>query len=507
MVRVGLQSMVSPGLRSVQEDSLRQRYRESFDAEIKDRVRAVGVAMGLPEGYVRAATELHTTLGPLLESIDRLTRAIDEADGKDASAKEHLQRLSQVVVEVAGRQFDIHASVGDEANFRDLLDDRLEALAHQHGSPSPAKRARLAQIARLSTEFTQVLRSPRSNYTAFLARSSSIVAGTCVGVGKQALGITEVPYDWVIVDEAARASPMELVVAMQAGKRVLLVGDHLQLPPSYPRTVEDQASALLGMSRKDFRRMNNFQRAFSSKYGQSVGRTLRVQYRMAEHISRLVSHCFYADALEVGRTPPGDEYESLPPFLASQVVWVDTQDQGREAFHRSAGTHEGALVNEQEAAAVVEVVRAILTSAEFLEQVQAKEGDREPVIGVIAMYADQRDLIRKKLEQAEWASGLRGRFSVGTVDSYQGKENRIIVLSVVRNDTSEQIGFLNDPERINVAMSRAKDRLVIVSSSAMWRPRTATPMHRVLDEVARLAEQRLAQFVPSKELKRSLSHA
>ena len=70
-----------------------------------------------------------------------------------------------------------------------------------------------------------------------------------------------------------------------------------------------------------------------------------------------------------------------------------------------------------------------------------------------------------------------------------------------------EYGFLSDPERINVAMSRAKDRLVIVSSSAMWRSRTATPMHRVLDEVDRLAEQRLAQFVPSKELKRSLSHA
>lgn len=56
-----------------------------------------------------------------------------------------------------------------------------------------------------------------------------------MGVGKQALGITEGPYEWVIVDEAARASPMELVVGMQAGKRVLLVGNHLQLPPSYPR--------------------------------------------------------------------------------------------------------------------------------------------------------------------------------------------------------------------------------------------------------------------------------
>nr|WP_315492825.1 AAA domain-containing protein [uncultured Pseudomonas sp.] len=508
MVRVGLQSMVSPGLRNVQEDSLRQRYRESFDAESMDRVRAVGVAMGLPEGYVRSATKLHITLGPLLQSIDRLICTIDEADGKDPSAKEHLRRLRQVFVEVAERQFGIHASTSDDAaNLRDLLGQKLESLAHQHGSPSPAKCARLEQIALLSTEFSQVLRSPRSNYTAFLARSSSIVAGTCVGVGKQALGITEVPYDWVIVDEAARASPMELVVAMQAGKRVLLVGDHLQLPPSYPRAVEDQASALLGMPRKDFRRMNNFQRAFSSNYGQSVGRTLRVQYRMAEHINRLVSHCFYGDALEVGRAPPGAEYEKLPAFLASQVVWVDTQDQGREAFHRSAGTHEGALMNEQEALAVVEVIRAILTSARFLEQVQKKDGDHEPIIGVIAMYSAQRDLIRNKLEQAEWASGLRHCFSVGTVDSYQGKENRIIILSVVRNDTSENIGFLSDPERINVAMSRSKDRLVIVSSSSMWRTRAATPMKSVLDEVERLAERHLALFVPSKELKRSLSNA
>ncbi|MNY63294.1 hypothetical protein D3C86_2002310 [compost metagenome] len=96
---------------------------------------------------------------------------------------------------------------------------------------------------------------------------------------------------------------------------------------------------------------------------------------------------------------------------------------------------------------------------------------------------------------------------MGTVDSYQGKENRIIVLSVVRNDAGEHIGFLSDPERINVAMSRAKDRLVIVSSSAMWRPRSMTPMKRVLDEVENLAARDVALFVPSKDLKRSLVHA
>jgi len=504
MVRVGLQSMVSPGLRIIQEDFLRQRYRETFDAEIKGRVRAVGLAMGLPHGYVHTATELHITLGALLQRIDQLTRTQDDSADAVLPA-EHLQRLQDVFFEIARNRFGIPAT-GTE-NLETLLTSRLEALAHEHGSPSPAKCARLGQIASLSTEFSQVLRSPRSNYTAFLARCSSIVAGTCVGVGKQALGITDVPYDWVIVDEAARASPMELVVAIQAGKRVLLVGDHLQLPPSYPRAVEEQAAALLGVSRKEFRRINNFQRAFSSKYGQAVGRTLRIQYRMADAISRLVSHCFYDDSLDVGRKPPGDEYRWLPGFLAKEVVWVDTQDQGRAGYHRSAGTHEGALVNEAEAAAVVEVVRGIMESKKFLDQVIEDDGDNEPIIGIIAMYSAQRDLIRRKFEQAEWAAGLRERFTVGTVDSYQGKENRIIVLSVVRNDTNEHIGFLSDPERINVAMSRAKDRLVIVSSSAMWRSRSTTPMKRVLDEVENLVTRELAQFVPSNELKRSFVHA
>lgn len=505
VVRVGLQSMVSPGLRSMQEDSLRQRYRETFDAEIKERVRAVGLAMGLPQGYVRTATELHITLGALLQRIEQLAHTEDESDDAGSSTVEHLQRLRQVFLEIAGNRFGIPAAGAED--LEELLKSKLEALALEHGSPSPAKCARLAQIARLSTEFSQVLRNPRSNYTAFLARCSSIVAGTCVGVGKQALGIMDVPYDWVIVDEAARSSPMELVVAMQAGKRVLLVGDHLQLPPSYPRAIEEQAAALLGVSRKDFRRINNFQRAFSSKYGQSVGRTLRIQYRMADVINRLVSHCFYDDSLDVGRSPPGDEYQFLPKFLAKQVVWVDTQDQGRAGFHRSAGTHEGALVNESEAAAVVEVVRGIMEAKEFLDRVRAEDGDHEPIIGIIAMYAAQRDSIRRKLEQAEWAAGLREHFTVGTVDSYQGKENRIIVLSVVRNDTGEHIGFLSDPERINVAMSRAKDRLVIVSSSAMWRSRSTTPMKRVLDEVENLVARDVALFVPSKDLKRSLAHA
>ena len=505
MVRIGLPSMVSPQLRHIQEDALRQRYRETFDADLKQRVRAVGYAMGLPQEYVRAAVEMHTSLGALLERIHHIERAQNNnEDGSEASST-HIQRLREVFVEVASARFGIQATSTDDLEA--VLEAELADLATLHDSPSPAKCVRLGQISRLSTEFSQVLRNPRSNFTAFLTRSASVVAGTCVGIGKHALGIVDLAYDWVIVDEAARASPMELVVAMQAGKRVLMVGDHLQLPPSYPVAVEENAAQMLGISRGELRRMNNFQRTFSSNYGKAVGRTLLRQYRMASAINQVVSHCFYKDALEVGRDEPGPEYDDMPGYLAKQVVWVDTSDQARNAFHRSAGTHEGALENEAEAVAIVDIVRSIAKSGGFLRRVHEMDGAAHPPIGIIAMYAAQRDLVRRKLEQADWATDIRDLYSVGTVDSYQGKENRIIILSVVRNDTSRAIGFLSEPERINVAMSRAKDRLVVVSSSAMWQSHPRSPMHSVLEEIRKLAASGNAAFVFSQDLKRRVPHA
>jgi serine/threonine protein kinase len=505
MVRIGLPSMVSQPLRPIQEDALRQRYRETFDAELKGRVRAIGYAIGLPHEYVDAAVEMHTSLGSILERIEHIDKASSASADGSATSAVHVQRLREVFVEIAETRFNITASPVED--LWEVLDAALENLAIEHDSPSPEKCERLGQVSRLSTEFSKVLRNPRSNFTTFLARSASVVAGTCVGVGKHALGIVDVAYDWVIVDEAARASPMELVVAMQAGRRVLLVGDHLQLPPIYPMPVEESAAQLLGISRGEFRKMNNFQRAFSSNYGKAAGRTLLLQYRMANAINQVVSNCFYKKALEVGRVPPGLEYDFLPPHLGREVIWIDTSDQGRAAFHRPTGTHEGALENEAEAVAVLEVVRSISKSAEFLQQIRKIDEGRHAAIGIIAMYAAQRDLIRRRLEQADWASDIRDLYTVGTVDSYQGKENRIIILSVVRNDTSKAIGFLADPERINVAMSRAKDRLVIVSSTSMWTAHPKTPMHAVLEEVKRLEAEGEALFVPSQELRRSFAHA
>lgn len=500
MVRVGSATMVSKKLRSVHEDARRQIYREKFDAEIRERIRAVGYQLGLPRTYVDIASDVFMTLGQLLSRIESLQNSDNSIkDTDEGKLNAQITRLKERFCEIAMSRFDL--AVSTESSLRDAMEGLLSTVAYTNGSPSPEKCQKLERLFWLSKEFSEVLRSPHSNFTSFLSRTARVVAGTCVGVGKHMLGIVDHVYDWVIVDEAARASPMELVVAMQAGRRVLLVGDHLQLPPMYPKAMEEKTSQILDIGRADFRKMNNFQRAFSSEYGKSVGRTLLKQYRMASSINRVVSNCFYEGSLTVDRAEPIAAYETLPGYLAKQVVWIDTADQGRASFHRDL-SGRGALVNEIEANIIVSLVREIAMSNGFVEAIRIKVHESESApIGIITMYAAQRDLIRRKLDQADWAGDIRDLFTVGTVDSYQGKENCIIILSLVRNDTSSLVGFLSEPERINVALSRAQDRLIVVGSTTMWSGRAGTPLKKVLDEVMLMSKEGQAQLVPSSALK------
>ena len=272
----------------------------------------------------------------------------------------------------------------------------------------------------------------------------------------------------------------------------------------YPKAVEEKTSQILGISRTDFKKINNFQRAFSSEYGRTVGRTLLKQYRMASAINRVVSNCFYDGALIVDREAPIQAYETLPEYLSKEVTWIDTADQGRSSFHKDISAGAGALVNEVEANTITSIVREIASTKDFVDAIRLKVSGSESIpIGIITMYAAQRDLIRRKLDQAEWASEFRDLFTVGTVDSYQGKENCIIIVSVVRNDSSSVIGFLSEPERINVALSRAQDRLIIVGSTAMWSERSGTPLKKVLDEILVMSEEGIAQQILSRSLKGS----
>jgi superfamily I DNA and/or RNA helicase len=137
-------------------------------------------------------------------------------------------------------------------------------------------------------------------------------------------------------------------------------------------------------------------------------------------------------------------------------------------------------------------LKQILESDEFTtalaEDLGASRKGHEVPIGIICFYSKQRDVIDRLLSEEVGLAERRRWVKVDTVDGYQGKENRIIILSTVRNNPHGVVGFLRSPNRINVAMSRAMERLVIVGSRSMWTSKNrGLPLGRVLSTIEEMA--------------------
>ena len=116
------------------------------------------------------------------------------------------------------------------------------------------------------------------------------------------------------------------------------------------------------------------------------------------------------------------------------------------------------------------------------------------------MYAEQKRLIRQKFNQRIWNDGFKALVKIDTVDSYQGKENRIIILSLTRSDKQKSPGFLRTPNRINVAMSRAMDRLLIIGNAEMWTNHNKDkPLGQVVSFMSDMGEDAGYKFMSTKK--------
>ena len=305
----------------------------------------------------------------------------------------------------------------------------------------------------------------RRSFEEFLANTRHMVAGTCVGLGRSSLGLSSAQFDLVIIDEAARCTPSELCVPIQAGKWVLLVGDHLQLEPFHEPAVLREARRRLHVLMPEVVR-SDFERCFSSAYGKASGHTLTIQYRMLPAIGRLVSEAFYEGRLEHGRTEPIVPDAIWPDSLRSELLWITTDELGSEAFQRPDARRS--LSNPIELNAIADLLRELDNHLPFLDWLVTESSDEKP-IGIICMYSAQAQAMRQKLRSIGLSGTLLNACKIDTVDSYQGKQNLLVILSLVRNNedhddvaTGKSIkpGFLSRPNRINVALSRAMDRLV-----------------------------------------------
>jgi len=490
---------VSTGLRDVYSNSIVSEQRELFRAEAKYRVEAMGRALGLQPKYL---SELINAELKLFKQIDHFNKFKESLSDQDME-KEDTQKLKQSLLELDNT---IRTTIKEEfALALDKNDDLVGAkylllnkLNHEYAiRPDEALRARA--LAKLSRDMLDVLETDQVNYDEFLARSRQLVTGTCVGIGQRHIGIRDNQYDWVIIDEAARSIASELAIAMQAGKRVLLVGDHQQLPPLYTKPHQKALARKLGISTKEsdlsLLLQSDFARAFESGYGSQAGATLLTQYRMAPEIGNLVSNVFYSGKLVNGSRMIPDIYESVPEVLQSPVTWLDTSSLGNRAHHQA--DRGVSIYNRCEADLIINLLKQIASDYNFLIDLQASVREGEPAIGVICMYGEQKRLIRQKFKEVQWDDVFKSLVKIDTVDSYQGKENRIIILSVTRFDKHKSVTeFFKAPNRINVALSRAMDRLVIVGAADLWRSNNKhLPLGRVASYMVEQGEESRYRFI------------
>jgi len=493
------ESAVSDGLKDVYSNSIVSSKRELFKAEAKHRVKMLAQPLGLDERYLERLTEVEISILGLIRKVVNIREQIENKDREQAE-RDNLRKQGRQLSEVLNERIaDIGISIPQmPKNLTELELIISNSLDEQYAiRPDEARKARA--LIKISRDMIDVLNTERVNYDEFLARSRQLVTGTCVGIGQRHMGIANNQYDWVIIDEAARSIASELAIAMQSGKRVLLVGDHQQLPPLYTEPHKKALARKLGIAAKgsdiDDLIASDFARAFESVYGQKTGAQLLTQYRMAPAIGTMVSKCFYDGKLENGDRTIPDIYQSSPKETRPNVTWLDTSAYGKGASHQS---DKGvSIYNRTEADAVIKLLSETSKKTEFISQLAEQVKDGEAAIGVICMYGEQKRIIRQKFKEISWAEDFKRLVKIDTVDSYQGKENRVIILSVTRSIADQSPGFLRSPNRINVALSRAMDRLVIVGDTRMWKGKNEKlPLGKVLSFIEKQKDKEQYQVLP-----------
>jgi len=349
LVRLGREHQIDEKLLQCHSSSIQSKMRYKFQREYENRINALAGRLMVDQGFVDEVAKLHRSISPLLSNIAVLLGSINElSDGRELSPERqaHVDQLKQILasskehiqlnIETRGYDFDL-PEVTDPSYWSELTNH----IAMRRGVTNQIAIRRLNQLIGISKDWIDVLASASSSFDRFFVKSSQLVAGTLVGMGAKWLSLEEQEFDWVIVDEAGRAQASELMIALQCAKRVLLVGDHCQLPPFYEQAHVRHVARMLGITEAEVRK-TDFERAFIV----NDGLTLDTQYRMIEPIGDIISHCFYKDQLQSHRKKAPEWCEDLPYPLNKPVTWIDSGSGARAVDEDNDG--KGMVTNRHE---------------------------------------------------------------------------------------------------------------------------------------------------------------
>ena len=296
-----------------------------------------------------------------------------------------------------------------------------------------------------------------------------VIACTLVGSAHHLL--EGMKFGTLFIDEAAQALEAACWIPMRRASRVILAGDHCQLPP----TVKSIAALRAGLGKTLMERI--------AENKPEVVTLLKIQYRMNDEIMRFSSDWFYGGKVE---SAPQIKYRSVLDY-DHPITWIDTSNEenqitieGEDSPEDSASTSSSASASNQNSDLnfkeqfvgesfgrinKAEAELTLLTLAEYFTKISKRRVLEERIdVGIISPYRAQVQYLKKLIKKYEFFKPYRRLISVNTVDGFQGQERDVILISLVRSNDEGQIGFLKDLRRMNVAMTRARMKLIILGN-------------------------------------------
>ena len=296
-----------------------------------------------------------------------------------------------------------------------------------------------------------------------------VIACTLVGSAHHLL--EGMKFGTLFIDEAAQALEAACWIPMKRASRVILAGDHCQLPP----TVKSIAALRAGLGKTLMERI--------AENKPEVVTLLKIQYRMNDEIMRFSSDWFYGGKME---SAPQIKYRSVLDY-DHPITWIDTSNEenqitieGEDAPEDSASTASSVSAANQNSDLnfkeqfvgesfgrinKAEAELTLLTLAEYFTKIGKQRVLEERIdVGIISPYRAQVQYLKKLIKKYEFFKPYRRLISVNTVDGFQGQERDVILISLVRSNDEGQIGFLKDLRRMNVAMTRARMKLIILGN-------------------------------------------
>ncbi|WP_455592062.1 AAA domain-containing protein [Bacteroides sp.] len=330
-------------------------------------------------------------------------------------------------------RFESHPAYTELWGIRKSIREMGYSLRKGNFNQREAARDRVCKLKERATELEIQINED-------LFAGARVIASTLVSSNHRVL--TGRRFPTLFIDEAAQALEAACWIAIRKADRVIFAGDHCQLPP----TIKCIEAARGGLDKTLMEKVaENKPEAVS---------LLKVQYRMHETIMRFPSEWFYNHQLEAA---PEVRHRGILDF-DTPMVWIDTSGMD---FHEEFVGESFGRINKPEANLLLEKLE------EYIKRIgEARVLEERIDFGLISPYKAQVQYLRNKIKGSSFFRPFRSVITVNTVDGFQGQERDVIFISLVRANESGQIGFLNDLRRMNVAITRARMKLVILGDAA-----------------------------------------